>query len=543
MQKVSLSILTALLLLIGPAGGQTYPRDWNLDVLHYRFHLTLSDTTDRIQGRTDLTVRFREEGRTGFALDLVGRGADGDTGMVVLGVARGGEDIQHRHEGDRLFISLSTPSRAEEERTFTVTYQGIPGDGLIIGTNRYGDRTFFGDNWPDRARHWLPTVDHVSDKATVEWLVNAPEDYEVVATGALVERSDLTDGTEFTHWVSGVPVPPKVMVMGAARFAIRTTGYVGNIPIQAWVYPQDREAGFHDFSQAERAVGFFQDRIGPFPFEKLANVQSKTRYGGMENAGNIFYSERAVRGDGSNEGLIVHEIAHQWFGDSVTEADWNHIWLSEGFATYFTHLYNEHFYGRDRLVQGMGRDRATVIRFLTQNPDLALVPPGYEDPGELLNRNAYQKGCWVLHMLRRVMGDDPFWSGIREYYDTFRDKTASTEDFRKVMEAASGLDLERFFHQWAFIAGHPVLEGTWTYDNSSGHLNVTIEQTQPRDFTFHFPLDLAVVSESGGVEAVSTVEISQKRQTFSFPADTEPSSVILDPDTWLLFEGGLTKGE
>jgi aminopeptidase N len=544
MKRFLFPILAACFLLPMSAcavQGQTYPRDWAVDILHYRFHLTLSDASNEIRGRTEVTVRFSEEGRTDFTLDLVGRKDGSSSGMQVRNVTRDGQEVRHRHVGDLLTISLTAPSLAGEERTFSVTYEGTPEDGLIIGTNQYGERTFFGDNWPDRARHWLPTIDHVSDKATVEWIVNAPEDYEVVATGRLVERSDLPDGTELTHWRSEVPISPKVMVMGAARFAIRTTGHVGHIPIQAWVYPQDREAGFHDFSRAERVVGFFQDQIGPFPYEKLANVQSKTRYGGMENAGNIFYSERAIRGDGSNEGLIVHEIAHQWFGDSVTETDWNHIWLSEGFATYFTHLYNEHFYDRTRLVQGMERDRRTVIQFLARNPDLALVPPGYEEPEDMLNRNAYQKGSWVLHMLRRVVGDEVFWSGIRDYFATYRDSNARTEDFQNIMTQASRQDLDWFFHQWAFVAGHPVLEGTWSYDASSGRVDLTIQQVQARDFTFRFPIDIAVVSPDGEIATVSTMEVSERRQSFSVPVETEPSSIILDPDTWLLFEGRLTR--
>ena len=232
---------------------------------------------------------------------------------------------------------------------------------------------------------------------------------------------------------------------------------------------------------------FFHERVGPFPYAKLANVQSKTRYGGMENAGNIFYSERSVRGDLSNEGLIVHEIAHQWFGDSVTELDWNHIWLSEGFATYFTHLYNEEYYGRERLAQGLMRDRNTVSGFFSQHPDQALVALQLTDPNEMLNRNAYQKGSWVLHMLRRQVGDDAFWSGIREYYRRFRDGYALTEDLQAVMEEVSEQDLGEFFHQWVYTPGHPILEGQWSYDSASGSLHLSITQAQETGTVFHFP--------------------------------------------------------
>jgi aminopeptidase N len=542
MTRTLLSLLFAILLNLQGVHGQGYPIDKGVDVVHYRFHLTLTDASDEIAGKADITVRFVEAGRTEFELDLIGLNAEASAGMEVQDVVLAEDHVQFSHENNRLTVSLPSPSKPEEQKTFTVTYRGIPQDGLIIGTNLHGERTFFGDNWPDRARHWLPTVDHVADKATVEWIVTAPEDYEVVATGLLLERSDLPDGTELTHWASDIPISPKVMVMGAARFAIRTTGFVGDIPIQSWVYPEDREAGFHDFSAAEKVVEFFQDMIGPFPYEKMANVQSKTRYGGMENAGNIFYSERAVRGDGRNEGLIAHEIAHQWFGDSVTEMDWNHIWLSEGFATYFTHIYNEFNYGRDRLVEGMERDRTTVIRFLAENPDLPLVPPEYDDPNRMLNRNAYQKGGWTLHMLRRQVGDEAFFAGVRDYYETYRDGNALTEDFQGIMERASGQDLTWFFHQWAYVAGHPVLEGEWEFDAASGELSLSIRQVQPRDHVFRFPLDIGVLSRDGSVELLGTVEVTKGAETFTLPISAQPTDIILDPHTLLLFEGGLTRG-
>lgn len=534
------ALLAVSLLFSFSSASAQYPRDWGVDVVHYRFQVALSDDTDEIRGMAEITVRFPGEGKEAFFLDLIGREAGTSTGMEVLGVTRGQLALDHTHTGGRLKISMASPSTAQEERTYQVEYRGIPGDGLIIDTNMYGDRTFFGDNWPNRARHWLPTVDDVSDKATVEWIVTAPEHYDVVGTGRLMERSELGDGMGLTHWVSEVPVAPKVMVMGAARFAIRTTGFVDSVPIEAWVYPQNREDGFFDYAQAEDAVWFFSTHVGPFPYAKLANVQSKTRYGGMENAGNIFYSERSVRGDRSNEGLIVHEVAHQWFGDSVTEGDWTHIWLSEGFATYFTHLYNEVNHGRDRLVAGMERDRTTVLRFFSAYPDLALIPAQLTDPNDMLNRNAYQKGGWVLHMLRRQVGDDAFWKGIREYYREYRDKNALTEDFQQVMEAASGQELEWFFHQWAHVPGHPVLEGHWDYDLSSKNLTVTIRQIQKTGTLFRFPLDIEVVGDGGHL--TETVEVTEGEHTFSISFPAEPREVSLDPDVWLLFDGSLIKG-
>lgn len=539
--KSSFLALFVVTLVCAPAGAaDDYPRNWNVDVLHYRFHLELRDDTDVIAGEAEITVRFLVSGISEFSLDLIGRDPGAATGMEVSSVSRDGESVRFSHVDNRITISMASPSTAEERRTFTVSYRGEPADGLIIGENMFGDRTFFGDNWPNRARHWLPTVDHVSDKATVDWIVIAPDHYQVIGNGRLMERSDLGDGDRRTHWGSTIPIPPKVMVIGVARFAVQYVGTVAGVPLQSWVYPQNRDEGFYDYAIAEKVLRFFDGHIGPYPYEKLANVQSKTRYGGMENAGNIFYSEGSVSGDRAGEGLIAHEVAHQWFGDSVTEQDWHHIWLSEGFATYFTQLYNEFTHGRDVMERGMRGARDTVIVFHAENPELALIAEQLTDPNRMLNRNAYQKGAWVLHMLRRQIGDEAFWAGIHNYYREYRDANALTEDLQRIMEEASEQDLQWFFQQWAYVPGHPVLESTWSYDASAGRVTITVRQTQPGGALFTFPLDIGISVAGETTTSVETVHIDGAAETFSFAVDSAPTAVTLDPDTWLLFEGELS---
>jgi len=241
------------------------------------------------------------------------------------------------------------------------------------------------------------------------------------------------------------------------------------------------------------------------------------------------------------EELIVHETAHQWFGDAVTEADWPDVWLSEGFATYLTHVYAENADGPEAMVAGMEADRREVIRFHSTEPEMAMVPVGIEDPNLMLNPNAYQKGAWLLHMLRRQMGEEAFWSGIRTFYQENRNGNASTDDFRRVMEEASGQDLAGFFQQWARRAGHPALEGAWYFDAGSGEVSVTIRQTQGGDGPFRFPLDLGMEAADGSFLRIETVQVTQTEQTFSFALDEPPEAVVLDPNTWLLFEGELSR--
>ncbi len=526
-------LLLVFSLLVGTACAEA--RDPQLpnpaiDVEHYVFRLTLSDQTDAIAGEATLTVRFRS-GAPILSLDFddVGGG-----GMTVTRVLLDGQELRsYRHEMDRLWIRLPDPPRAGAVHRFTVAYNGTPEDGLIIGQNKYGERTFFGDNWPNRAHYWLPTVDHPADKATVEFLVTAPNHYQVVGSGAKVEETDLPDGLRLTHWRSDVPLATKVMVIGAARFAVQQVGTVGDVPVESWVYPQDRDKGFFDFARAERILRFFEGHIGPFPYQKLANVQSKTKYGGMENASNIFYHENAVKGDRSNETLLAHEIAHQWFGDSVTEADWPHIWLSEGFATYFTHLYLEFTYGRDRLVAGMQRDRMAILGYYAQAPDDAILDTTLTDLNDLLSPNTYQKAGWVLHMLRHQVGDEAFWDGVRRYYQQYRDRNALTRDFQQAVEAASGQDLSAFFQQWLSQPGHPHLVGDWQYHARTKQLTVTLRQTQPRRFEVSLEVGIQVGTAPLRLE---TLRLDQAEHTFTFDVETRPDTVVLDPHTWLLME-------
>src|SRR5690606_37201773 len=227
---------------------------------------------------------------------------DGNLDVPAGGMAGGSaaSDLQFTHKGDELTITLPGDGGATSGNRYAieVAYSGEPADGLILSKNKHGGRTLFGDNWPNRARHWLPTVDHPSDKATVEFIVEAPDHYQVVSTGARVEESDIEGDRRRTHTRSEVPIATKVMVIGVARFAVDHVREVNGIPGSSWVYPQDRDAGFSDDARAAAILDYFDSHIGPYPYLKLANVQSKTRYGGMENAGNIFYSEGSVTGTG-----------------------------------------------------------------------------------------------------------------------------------------------------------------------------------------------------------------------------------------------------
>ena len=272
-----MTILCCICLFLFNLTAQDHHQRFNeIDVLHYRFQLALNDQNDVVFGKAKIDISFLKP-LSVFSLDLVGKSADAEKGMVVTEILRGDKKLSFDHIGEKLTIQLDEKLAQGTTESFVISYNGIPEDGLIISESKHGDRTFFGDNWPNRAHHWLPTVDHPSDKATVEFVVTAPDHYQVIANGEQIEETNLTDDSKLTHWKMKVPLPTKVMVIGVARFAVRLAGYVDHIPVTSWVYRQDRDAGFGDYQIALDVLAFFHNKIGSYPYEKLANVQVRHR--------------------------------------------------------------------------------------------------------------------------------------------------------------------------------------------------------------------------------------------------------------------------
>jgi len=512
--------------------ADTYPRQPGIDSQHYIFRITLSDDSDEITGETTAEFRFVKDGVTEIALDLASP-ADGK-GMTVTSVAFDGSPAKFTHESDWLVINLPFAPHAGDLHRLTIQYHGIPASGLRIGANKYGERCFFSQNWPNLARQWLPMIDHPYDKATSEFIIIAPAKYQVVANGLLQEETDLGDGRRLTHWKQSVPIASWLNAIGVAQFASRHFDRLQGIPLQTWVYHQDRDTGVIAFEDStRRAMEFYIDHIGPYPYEKLANVEATGFTGGTEHASSIFYGEKSI-GNKPATNLVAHEIAHQWFGDSVTEKDWDDVWLSEGFATYFTLLCTEHNDGLDAFVAGLKQSRESVLKLEAKNPEIAVRHNNLADMKKVLNQIIYQKGGWTLHMLRGQIGTDKFWAGIRDYYRRYRDRNASTDDFRRVMEEDSGQDLGWFFDQWLNRAGSPIIEGDWQYDPAAKKITIDLTQKQTGD-AYRLPLELGIA------DRIEKIEMTSKHQTFEIASDKEPASVVLDPNTWTLMTAHFAK--
>ncbi|MBK7652243.1 MAG: M1 family peptidase [Flammeovirgaceae bacterium] len=525
--------------------ADNYPKNPKVDILNYAFKILLSDNTDEIKCEVTIDVRYVGAGVETLRLDLIkATAALGNKGMKVSQVTAAGKVLEYTHENDELKIKLPVSSQLNQRTQYTITYSGVPATGLKIANNKYGDRTFFSDNWPDKGRNWLALVDHPYDKATCEFIVTAPAHYQVVSNGLKIEETDLANGNQLTHWKQSVPIAPWLYVLGVARFAVQYVDQFDHKSIETWVYHQDRDKGFYDFAEpTKKVLEFYSSYVGPFSYEKLANIQSNSVSGGMEAASAILYSEGSVVGDRNLRwrNVVIHEIAHQWFGNAVTESDWDDVWLSEGFATYFTLLFIEHEYGHDAFMEGLASSKKSVNAFYEKNPNYRIVHDNLKDMSQVTSGQTYQKGSWTLHMLRGVMGTDVFWKGIQTYYKKYQNLNATTADFLREMEVASGLDLKDFFQQWLYKPGTFKVNGIWQYNTKNRELTIELDQVQTDGSIFKMPIQIAVYAGKADKPVMKTIQVNEKSNTFTIALDSEPNKVLLDPESWVLMEGTLTR--
>lgn len=524
------------LLLAAPLAAQApadslHPYQPGIDVLHYGLALDLPETGSRIEGIATLTVA-RAAGVDTLTLDL--------RTLDVASVRIDGVETPFRRDTATIHIPL--PRQGGDRLRVEVRYAGEPTDGLVIRSDH--GWTAFGDNWPNRARHWIPSVDHPSDKATVTWTITAPADREVLANGLEEERTELPGRRKRVRWVSSRPLATYMMVIGAGPLERTELGESacgmaerpGCILQTVHTLPGTaRNFLPGPFAEADEIVEHFARLVAPFPYERLAHVQSATRFGGMENATAIFYSDRQFREGTLGLGLVAHETAHQWFGDAVTPREWSHLWLSEGFATYFAQLYTEHAQGAEAFRAGMA-GMAAEIHASEAVRTRPVIDTEQTDLMALLNENSYEKGAWVLHMLRAEVGDSTFFRGIRGYYAAHRHGTALTAHLQGAMERAAGRELGWFFDQWLRRPGVPLLSTETREDPETRRLSLRVTQHQ-EGAPYRFPLTVELVDERG-LPRRATVEVEAVRDQW-VPLPIERSgpvrSLRLDPEGRLLF--------
>ena len=537
----NISTLLFILLLVSPAFAARVERlidTWRPE--HYIVNLTLNDALSEI---TSASARIN------VLIVKQTSVIDFDFGeLTTTGVTLNSKPLSFEHKTGKLNITLPAPATVGTRLTLVIDYRGKPKDGLVLSNDKDGKPSVVGDNWPDRVHHWIPALDHPSAKATVTFNITAPAGLEVVANGRLDHVETVATGQRTWTYSEGVPIPPYCMIIGVGQFARVEPTEKALTPLSYYVPQSEKDLALKGFAPTIPSLEFFTQTVGPYPYEKLAMIVGATRFGGMENSSAIVFTSgllsRTSR-DGlsktygipsANVTLIAHEIAHQWFGDSVTESTWADLWLSEGFATYFAGLFVQHYEGEDVFQAYMKNAAANVFAY-EKKKRTPIFDRDTENLFDLLNANNYQKGSWVLHMLRSRLGDEVFFRGIRAYYEAHKNSIATTEDLRAALEKASGKELKPFFTRWVYDSGHPQYELTWQWLRAR-ELRLVLTQSQPGNaFLDHVPITITTASGNREIE----LKPSGKQLIETIQLNDEPLKIEVDPRNTLLDEASVKR--
>jgi aminopeptidase N len=237
--------------------------------------------------------------------------------------------------------------------------------------------------------------------------------------------------------------------------------------------------------------------------------------------------------------VVIHEIAHHWFGNSVTETTWDDAWLSEGFTTFFTLLFIENEYGKEEYKKGIEKAKKTIFDLVKKMPGFSIVSPRTAEKESVTSGITYQKGAWVLHMLRNLIGEAAFKKGIQDYYAKFYTSSATTDDFRKVMEKVSGMDLEVFFRQWLYHPEIPRLQVAWKYDRVQKKITISMDQIQNGDLIFDLPVEIAIYKKGSSAPTFLKIHLDKKHKTQTFKLNDAPEKLEIDPKNVLLCESSM----
>lgn len=507
--------------------------------LHYDIDIAFDDQlTEFKSARAQITVEVLAQKLAKIDFDF------GE--MPIDSVTVASKTARTERTTETLNVFLPQAAVRGQKLDVTITYHGHPKDGMVFAKDRDGHPSATGDNWPNRVHYWIPSLDHPSAKATVSFTVSAPQRYEVIANGKFVT---LNGNAATSHWKfdEAKAIPPYCMIITANQGAIINSPDKSVTNLMFNVAQRDQEYAPKGFSAAAPSLSFFNETIAPYPYEKLALIVGATQFGGMENSSAIVFASNLFEPRGREkmsthfgiplriESVVAHEIAHQWFGDSVTEATWADLWLSEGFATYFAGLFIQKYDGEEAFHTYMNDAGQRYFRYEKQR-NAPIHDTQTQDLMKLLNENNYEKGAWVLHMLRMRLGDDAFFRGLRAYYNEHQEGNATTEDLRAALERTSKTNLREFFARWIYGSGHPFYEwSSQTVERGDGTnvVTIVIKQTQA-GAPFLDPIPVTITSE--GKTTRVTLQPKGKIATAQIRVGKVPLDIKIDPDDTILKE-------
>ncbi len=525
-----------------PGDRMAYAPDRPVDVRHVDLDLTLDFETRTVRGSvtTTFVVLFEELGQISFdaaELRVTQVRLEGSTGELEFWV-----------EGEKLRAQLDRTYRHGEEIVVRVEYSAQPRTGFTFVAPTKGDPGLPVQAWSmgetEYHHYWFPCHDYPNDRATTALNCTVPGNFRVISNGRLEEVRENADGTKTFAWRMDVPYPAYLLTLVAGQFAEIEDAW-RDVPVNFYV-PQGREDdGRRMMGKTPRMIEYFSERFGvSYPYPKYAQTVVQQYLGAMENASATTHTYRLLADERASlayspEPTVAHELVHQWHGDLIAVRDWSQTWLKEGFATYFCNCWEQFDRGEDEFRATMRDEAHGYLAADARGRRPIVYGVTRKNGDELFDMHPYNKAACVLHMLRQVVGDEPFWRGIQLYTRRNAGREVITADFERAMEEATGRSLAQFFEQWLYKAGHPEFKVTYAWDDEHRTARLTVAQTQlvdERTPLFTTPIDIGFLLSDGDEARLVThrVMVEEAQQSFSFVLEARPRAVRFDQGGWVL---------
>lgn len=521
----------ALLAPIDSPDYRKYAPDREVDILHLAIEVTPDFKERTIAAKTQ--IKFKVNARPVQELKLDG------VNLAVSAVTATEKVRAWQATENNVIVTFVDPIPAGKEGSVTIEYKAEPEAGLYFRTPemgyKEGDAHLFSQGEEIEARNWYPCLDSPNMKFTSEITCHVPEGMTVISNGRLISQEKDANGLVAFHWSQDKPHANYLISLVAGYFR-KLEDKHKSVPLAFYTPPSEFEEAKNSFEDTKDIMAFFEEEIGvPYPWDKYDQVcVNDFVAGGMENTSCTTLTDgtlhtAASENIRSSKSLISHEMAHQWFGDLVTCKDWSHIWLNEGFATFYETLYDGHKNGRDSMLYELyGRMRQITG---ISNDVNAIVRRNYDQPLEMFGYQAYPKGSWVLQSLRSQLGEEMYRRCIKTYLERHRYGSVTTEDLRAVLEELTGHSFDQFFDQWVYHAHHPELDVSYSWDETTSMARLSIRQVQKVNENvclFNLPVTIRFKGKFGKVEKL--IQVKEKEEDFYFPLESAPEIVRLDPD-------------
>jgi len=516
---------------------EPYARSRDYDLQHSKIALRFDLEQKKVIGDVTHTVSPLREGLEKVSFDSVG--------LQIQGVKVNKSEAKFETTDKKLIVNLPKGGKIGEKYEVEIKYEGKPTKGLyfILPDKDYPNRPkqVWTQGESEDTRYYLPTYDYPNDRLTTETILTVPADWLTVSNGKLISTSDAAGGMKTWTWRESQPSSTYLFTVVAGEF-VEARDTWRNTPVTYYA-PKDRADRLTvNYSRTPAMIELFSQKLGvDYPWEKYAqSMVDDFVAGGMENSSATTNTASSLRNPKlvaeyptDEDGLISHELGHQWFGDLVTTKDWGNIWLNEGFATFMEYMWTEAHFGKEQADY----DRWETARNWFQRRNLyekPIVRHDFDDSSEF-DGNAYDKGGWVLYMLRHELGDDAFYAGLKHYLEVNRGRNVVTADLTKAIDEATHTNVDRFFDQWVYGAGAPKFEIGYHYDAEKKQVALTVKQTQKvegRVGLFRVPVDVEITNATG--PKLYPVVVSKAEETFTFPSESAPQMVIFDKGTQVL---------